>query len=61
MDDGLLLDGVDVSCDDLPVNKKIELASHHPSNPAQTHLSLSNLTQPGACGTLDLPVGKVAV
>src|SRR5438034_1346792 len=54
MNDRLLLDGVDVPCDDLPVNKKVELASHYPSDPAQTHLSLSYLTQPGTCGTLHL-------
>src|SRR5713226_8347392 len=33
MDDGLLLDGVDVAGDHLPVDEEVELTPHHPPEP----------------------------
>src|SRR5208282_3365946 len=60
VDYGLLLDRVDVPCDDLAVVEQVELASYDAPDAAEPHLALAYLAAPCARGALDPPVRQVA-
>ncbi len=53
MDDGLLLDRIDVPSDHFSIDEKLEFSSDVLSDPAEAYLSLGNVAVSGACCASD--------